>query len=319
MKNDLISIIVPVYNVEKYLEKCINSILNQTYKNIEIILIDDGSTDNSGKICDDFSLRFKNIFAFHKINGGSSSARNYGIKKANGNYIMFVDSDDWIDNDMVEFLYNNLKENNCDISISGRYINYENGVQIISSARNEKFVFTPEQAVIALNSYQHFDSSACDRMFNINLFDDIEFPVGKKCEDIYVMYKLLLKSKRTVYWSLPKYHYFQRPNSVSRNNNFEDYLIKATKSQIDYFEENYPNLLYVAYTTFFFANIGSYNKIIKNKISVDTVIINDIKTNCDKYLKYVLNNKSIKIQKRIQAFIFCKFNYLYKFIILLKK
>ena len=114
--NDLISVIVPVYNVEKYLVQCINSILNQTIKNLEIILVDDGSLDNSGKICDEFSKKDDRIVAIHKENNGLSSARNAGLEIANGNYIGFVDSDDWLDEHMYEILLKLIKENNSDIS-----------------------------------------------------------------------------------------------------------------------------------------------------------------------------------------------------------
>ena len=110
MHKELISIIVPVYNVEKYVEKCINSIINQTYKNLQIILVDDGSKDNSGKICDEFKLKDNRIEVIHKNNGGLSDARNAGLKLAKGDYIGFVDSDDYIEADMYETLYNLIKK-----------------------------------------------------------------------------------------------------------------------------------------------------------------------------------------------------------------
>lgn len=113
---DLISIIVPVYNVENYIKECINSIINQSYKNIEIILVDDGSTDNSGSLCEEFSLIDSRIVTFHKENGGLSDARNYGIRHSNGEYIMFVDSDDIIDKDIVNVLYTLIqKDKSIDI------------------------------------------------------------------------------------------------------------------------------------------------------------------------------------------------------------
>ena len=118
----LISVIVPIYKVEKYLNKCVKSIINQTYKNLEIILVDDGSPDNCGKICDKLAERDDRIRIIHKKNGGLSSARNAGIEIANGEYIGFVDSDDYIDNDMFETLYNNIKDNNADLSIIGYQI-----------------------------------------------------------------------------------------------------------------------------------------------------------------------------------------------------
>ena len=111
-----ISIIVPVYNVEQYLERCVESLINQTYKNIEIILVDDGATDNSGQLCDELAQRDPRIVVYHKVNGGLSDARNYGIDKASGDYIGFIDSDDFIDDDMYEVLLSNILEYNAFIS-----------------------------------------------------------------------------------------------------------------------------------------------------------------------------------------------------------
>lgn len=137
--NDLISIIVPVYNVEKYLNKCIDSIINQTYKNIEIILVDDGSTDNSGKICDEYLLRDSRIKVIHKNNGGLSSARNEGINISSGEYIGFVDSDDWVEPNMYEEMYKKILYSNADIVDCGYWKEYENKSIKYISANEVKF------------------------------------------------------------------------------------------------------------------------------------------------------------------------------------
>lgn len=115
--NNLISVIVPVYKVEKYIKKCIESIINQTYENLEIILVDDGSPDNCGKICDEYAKKDKRIKVIHKENGGVSSARNLGLEKSNGQYITFIDSDDWIEEEYCEILLTTLKEQNADCAI----------------------------------------------------------------------------------------------------------------------------------------------------------------------------------------------------------
>ena len=128
MEEELISIIVPVYKVEKYLDKCINSIVSQTYKNLEVILVDDGSPDSCGKMCDEWTKKDTRIKVIHKENGGLSDARNFGLDCAKGKYIQFVDSDDYIEKDMIEFLYKNLKENNADISICSNYMVDEENV-----------------------------------------------------------------------------------------------------------------------------------------------------------------------------------------------
>ena len=135
MMDKLVSIVVPVYNVDKYLDKCVNSIINQKYKNLEIILVDDGSTDESGKKCDLWAEKDNRIRVIHKENGGLSDARNVGIDNSKGYYISFIDSDDFIENDMIEVLLKEIKENNCDISICGYYKTYVDKDEIIDNSK----------------------------------------------------------------------------------------------------------------------------------------------------------------------------------------
>ena len=121
----LISVIIPVYNTEKYLFTCVNSVIAQTYQNVEIIIVDDGSTDNSGLLCDELSENDERIIVEHKINGGLSSARNHGLSKANGKYIVFVDSDDWIEKETIEYAYTNMMKTDADLVIWGYYADFE--------------------------------------------------------------------------------------------------------------------------------------------------------------------------------------------------
>lgn len=315
--NELISVIVPIYNVEKYLKKCVDSIIDQTYENLEIILVNDGSTDNSGKIAESYIKIDKRIKVYHKENGGLSDARNFGIKKSKGEYLAFVDSDDFIEKNMYEVLLSNLKEYNADISICGRYIVYPDGKKNNRVGEIKKIKMNKRESLIQLNSYSYFDMSACDKLFKRNLFEDIEFPFGKKCEDYYTMYKIFAKSNLVIYDSIPLYNYYQRANSISRNKKYDDSYIKASKSQVDFFEKNFSELNYIAYTAYFFSNVASFNNIVKNKIKVENKIIRNIKEETRKYYKYVINNKNISTKKRIQAFIFCKMNHLYKVIYLI--
>lgn len=304
MKKDLISIVVPIYNVDKYLNKCIDSIINQTYKNIEIILVDDGSTDSSGKICDEYLKIDSRICVIHKKNGGLSDARNYGIEKAQGIYIGFIDSDDFINENMFELLYNNIIENNADISICGRYINYEDGREIIQHKNLIKFAMDKKEGLIKLNSFSYFDMSACDKLYKRELFDNIRFPFGKKCEDYYTMYKLFDKSDTIFYDSTPMYHYYQREGSISRNKIMDTAYIEASRSQIEYFKENQPDLLYIAYTAYAFANISHFNRFIKYNINYDKNVALELKSEVKKNLKYVLKNQYISKIKKIQAIVF---------------
>ncbi len=159
---ELISVVVLIYNVEEFLPKCIDSLLKQTYKNIEILLVNDGSTDNSLKICNDYKKIDKRIRVYTKKNGGLSDARNYGIARAIGKYICFIDSDDWIDDDYIEFLYSNLIKNKCDISICNKYVEYDNGVQVIPSKSNNTIIMDNKTGFIYIKSFKRFAMSACD-------------------------------------------------------------------------------------------------------------------------------------------------------------
>ena len=312
MKEELISIIVPIYNVEKYLDKCVRSILSQDYQNIEILLIDDGSTDSSGRIADEFDKNFKNIKVFHKKNGGLSDARNFGIKQSKGKYLGFIDSDDYVETNMFSFLYNNIKKYDADISICGRFINYEDGREIVQHTYEVLKVMTNEEGLIALNSFKYFDMSSCDKLYKKEIFSNIEFPYGLKCEDYYTMYKLFDKSKVIVYDSKPMYHYYQREGSISRNKIMDTAFIEASKSQIEYFKINHPNLLYVAYTSYVFANISHYNKFIKYNIKCDKKLEVNLKNEVKKNLRYVLKNPDISKVKKIQASVFSVSLSLYK-------
>ncbi len=213
---DLISVIVPVYNVEKYLPQCIDSILNQTEKNLEIILVDDGSLDNSGKICDEFSKKDDRIIVIHKKNNGLSSARNAGLEIARGNYIGFVDSDDWLDKTMYEVLLKLLKENNSDISccdffktansndsiphIDNEIINSYNNIESLNNFYNGLYT----QTVVAWN-----------KLYKRELFKDISYPVGKIHEDEGTTYKLYYKANKITYTNRPLYYYRITPNSIT--------------------------------------------------------------------------------------------------------
>lgn len=304
--SDLISIIVPIYNIEDYVERCVLSIENQTYKNIEVLLIDDGSTDNSGIICDNLSKKYDNIKTFHKINGGLSDARNYGISKAKGDIISFIDGDDYIDNDMIELLYRELINSNSDISICSKYIDYENGKTVKINDSKKRYIMDKKQALVNINSFMGFDMSFCDKIFKKNLFSEIQFPKGKKCEDFYTMYRVFDKcSNKIVYNAVCKYHYFQRQNSISRNETIDKAYIEASESQVDFFEKNYPDILYAAQTMNSFANLSYYNKCLKLKIKCTKEMRKKINNNLKKNIKIIIKNKKIPLKKKLQATCFC--------------
>lgn len=316
MKNELISVIVPIYNMEKYLKKCVDSILNQTYSNLEIILVDDGSTDSSTKICDEYIKVDSRIKVFHKENGGLSDAKNFGLSKANGKYVAFVDSDDWIETNMYEDMYYKLKETESNIVICGRFIDYEDGKREEWYNKNE-ITMNREQSLIYLNSFYNFDMSSCDKLYEKSLFDNIKFPYGKKCEDAYTTYLLFDKSDKITY--IPKcfYHYFQRSGSISRNEKINMDYIYAAEKQLEFFTKEYSHLIYIAETNYVFSVKSIFQVSVERKLHL-TSEFNFKRKEIKKYYKSILNNKYITMKKKITYILFAFFPILYKLLLKFK-
>ena len=189
---DLISVIVPVYNVKNYLKKCVDSILSQTYSVLQVILVDDGSTDGSGELCDLLAKSDKRIQVVHKSNGGLSDARNAGIEIAEGKYFSFIDSDDYIEPDMVESLYKLAKSTDCQITISNmkRFFS-DGGIETFYEPVNQISVYEADERFETLKQ-----PSVCNKLFLAELFNDIQFPKGKFYEDTFVYHELLYRAER---------------------------------------------------------------------------------------------------------------------------
>lgn len=227
MNNDLISIIIPVYNVEKYLNNCIDSVIKQSHKNLEIILIDDGSTDTSPSICDSYKKKDQRIKVIHKTNRGLSDARNAGILKATGKYIGFVDSDDEINKEMFAILHNNINKYNADISVCNYYF-IRQDKKINKPYTNEVLVTNTEEALDLLYSNKKFGNFAWNKLYKKGLFDNIKFPYGKKYEDIWIMHEIYSCATTIVFQDLPLYLYFERENSILGQ--------ESIQTTLDYFD-----------------------------------------------------------------------------------
>lgn len=252
-KKPLISIIVPVYNVEKYIRRCVDSLINQTYKNLEIILIDDGSPDNSGAICDEYAKLDNRVKVIHKENGGVSSARNAGLDSASGEYIGFMDSDDYITPDMYEVLYNNMVDNDADISM-GIYALENNKGEFISHYRYDvNEVFDKAQTIAEMLKQVKYTCSLCDKLFSSKLVGDIRFDKDiSHNEDLLFAYQLMKKSNKAVYISKPMYYYCNNEESASRVS-FSDKnttMLKAQTMVIEDIGENLPQIYDVALTEY---------------------------------------------------------------------
>lgn len=245
MNQPLVSVIVPIYNVEQYVERCIRSIVNQTYTNLEILLIDDGSPDRCPTICDMWAQKDSRIKVVHKPNGGLSSARNAGLDICNGDFISFVDSDDWIERDMIQFLLDACIKNGCALAVCGRYVHYEkiNKLQIDKCPINNEIIdsktFTAHMLIGS-----NCDCSACDKLFHKSLWDSMQFPEGRIYEDVAILYKIVLQTSYVATLNQPLYHYLRHSNSIVSSNVTEklfDYPLN-TRKMLEDIKQNHMEL-----------------------------------------------------------------------------
>lgn len=298
-----ISVIVPIYNVEKYLIKCIESILHQTYSGLEIILVNDGSTDGCGKICDEYKEKDSRIQVIHQKNAGLSEARNAGIDMATGDYVVCIDSDDYVDIDMFEYCVKGLESADADIVVCGTKIEFEDGTTKVKNNKSKEILSTRE-ALIKLNSFSSFDMSVCNKIFKKEIVKGILFPAGKKSEDYFVMFQYFNRANKVLVLPEAKYHYFQRANSISRGKNITHDYIEGAKTQQEFFRKNYPDIEFVGNTAYAFSYIATYNRYLKNKITMSQELKDKFRKEVKTYLKDIRQNPYISMKKKIQAFLF---------------
>ncbi|SEP67390.1 Glycosyltransferase involved in cell wall bisynthesis [Virgibacillus subterraneus] len=243
MKQPDISIIVPIYNSSQYISKCIESIMAQTFRNFELILVNDGSTDHSGQICDQYAEKDSRIIVIHKKNGGVSSARNTGINIAKGEYISFVDGDDWIYSDMYYRLYELCKETDSDISICGNYREVNGDVIHVE---REKLVIEMDntEAMRQLFTGKYFRFAVWAKLYKKSCFENIQYPEDRRLDDLPTTYKIFTNANKVVYTSYAGYVYLLRENSIltsSYNEKKLDVFI-GWDEIIAFMNENYPQL-----------------------------------------------------------------------------
>lgn len=209
-----ISIIVPCYNVEQYLPKCIDSIINQTYKNLEILLVDDGSPDRCGEICDEYAKKDTRIKVIHKKNGGLADARNVALDVMTGEYVVCVDSDDYISPTHIEGLYHLIEKHGADVSVNTFCSFYEGSSPNPSPKSTKDWVLDGLHATEMMFYQEHFDNTAWGKMYKASLFDGIRYPKGLLFEDLPTTYRLLLKANKVVFNDEQSYFYLLRSNSI---------------------------------------------------------------------------------------------------------
>ncbi len=302
--NDLISVIVPVYNVEKYLERCLDSIINQTYKNIEIICVNDGSQDNSQKILNKYFEKDKRIKIIQKSNGGLSDARNYGIDKAIGKYITFIDSDDLITEDYIEYLYNLIKKYKTKISICDRAVVWKNLDKVKEDIKKENSIeekLNTEQTFRNMLLEQGIDVCAYAKLYDMDLWKDIRYPVGKVYEDTATTYKIIDKTDYIAYGNKKCYFYIARADSISKHKTFDnreyDY-INFTNEMLNCLNNKYPNLNLPIKRFYLYSKFRIYRMIMyckPRKKEMEEEYISEIKKYKSEVLKYAETPKRDKM------------------------
>lgn len=240
MTQPKISIIVPVYNVEPYLRQCLDSIVSQSYQNLEIILVDDGSPDGCPAICDEYARQDNRIQVIHQKNGGVSAARNAGLDAATGDWIGWVDSDDWIEPDMYAYLLENALACGADMAVCGRVERYPDHDVFWSCKESQQW--NQEQTVVWLLEDSVLRNYLCDKLWRQELFEGIRFPEGEIFEDITVTCQLLLKTDSVIALPEVKYNYRQRADSIVKSQSFSQQIsyVRAARRQMEALKVAWP-------------------------------------------------------------------------------
>ena len=284
--DSLISVIVPIYNVEKYLDRCVDSIINQTYKNLEIILVDDGSPDNCPQMCDDYAKKDRRIKVVHKENGGLSDARNVGMKVATGEYVSFIDSDDYVSLDFYETLLETIVDNDSDIVECGVVKFYEN--EKFDKYNNDLKVtnYDTVDALDGLISESPFKQHVWNKLYKSSVALDIPYAVGKLNEDEFWTYQIFGKAKKVTRIYKTMYYYFQRGSSIM-GNGYNIKRLDALEGKMNrqaYIEKNFPTLATKAKVDLYGSCMFAYQSVLKFMSGNDKKkagkIIKDYKNRC---------------------------------------
>lgn len=297
--NPLISVIIPVYNVENELPDCLESVIHQSYKNIEVILVDDGSTDQSGKICDKYALNDHRVRTIHKQNGGQSEARNIAINQCNGEYIVFVDSDDIAKKNLIESLLCLINKYNTLIACSP-YQKFNNKEQLFDECDVKTGIEDSEKAVKQL-LYQSrvFHTGPHGKIYKRELFNGIEYPVGLYYEDLATTYKLLAKASKVAFTTEKMYGYRIRAVSTMRQGFSSKKMSCIAVSQDLYIKviEMYPNLKNAVGSRAFNVNRAVYLQIPRKYKRERDAVWEEMK----KYRKTVIFDKEARKRERLMA------------------
>lgn len=315
MMNDKISIIIPVYKVEAYLKECLDSVVGQTYKNLEIILIDDGSPDNSGNMCDEYAQNDLRIKVIHKQNGGLSSARNAGLEIATGEYVCFIDSDDVIDERYIEILHSMCIENNVDVAVCD-IKRFTDVIEKESETNEVKLINSRE---LQSKMYVHGEATqvviVCNKLYKKYIYENLRFPIGKIHEDEFTTYKALYSSKTDIAVSNLKLYYYRcNPNGIMGNKytiKRLDYL-EALEQRMQFYNERNEKMLYEKTLAKYSLRLrSSYVKVYLYINENKQQVLDKILGKANKIIREVLKSGEIGVSDKVDMLIFKIFPKMY--------
>jgi glycosyltransferase involved in cell wall biosynthesis len=300
MSNQLpvISIIIPVYNAGEFLRHCLHSIQAQTFEQWEIILIDDGSTDSSPKVCDEFAATDKRITTIHTQNAGVSSARNNGIDKATGEYITFVDADDLLHTHTLETLLHLSQKNDADIASVG-YKTFTDSPKTEPHKEAETLIFSPTEAAEDSLYQATLDCSVCGKIYRRKIWTNIRFTNGIRYEDLDIAYRLFLQANKVVHSPLKYYLYRQHAHSFIHTFNYKRTdVLRVTSAICNFIETNYPEILPAAHDRQLSANFNILTLIYTSGTKMPT-----IEANCYNTIRRLrhesLLNRNVRIKNKL--------------------
>lgn len=243
MDHPIVSIIIPVYNIEQYLSQCVKSVIAQNYCELEILLVDDGSTDDSGKLCDEFAQKDSRIRVIHKLNGGLSDARNVGTAACSGEFVFYLDSDDYLEQNAISTLVSLQKESQAEVIIGNYYYTYSNHEDIAQPDIYKIERFTRKEA-ISLLMQGMLQTFAWGKLIRTDIAKRHKFPVGKLFEDHFWTHLIFQDCETVIYSSKPMVHYRQRENSISYTFNLSRLdIIEGWRERIVFLQQHYPDIV----------------------------------------------------------------------------